>query len=193
VLDGKFRVYEDGSLYRITNNGDVPAKTQLHGHKGNPTKKYVYVCFRNGGKVKGVPVHRIVAMAFIPNPNCYPCVNHIDGNTENNSKDNLEWVTYSMNINHAYSTGLIDRYSQGKKCTSCGRSLLNNTNGAMCSRCTGERFGVSFNENEDERTSRYQLVLALHNKGFSYKEIGDVMCISKQSVGRILNHTFLTL
>lgn len=45
-------------------------------------------------------VHRLVANAFIPNPNDYPEVNHIDGNTLNASADNLEWCSRSMNMRH---------------------------------------------------------------------------------------------
>ena len=57
-------------------------------------------------KYKHKMVHRLVAKAFIPNPNNYPVINHIDGNKKNNSLSNLEWCTKSENANHAYKTGL---------------------------------------------------------------------------------------
>ncbi len=55
---------------------------------------------------KDVFVHRLVAEAFIPNPNGWPEVNHINGDKADNRAQNLEWCTRSMNMLHAYDTGL---------------------------------------------------------------------------------------
>ena len=46
-------------------------------------------------------VHRLMAITFLPNPNNYPCINHKDGNKDNNNLENLEWCTYSQNSRHA--------------------------------------------------------------------------------------------
>jgi len=50
-------------------------------------------------------VHRIVAEAFIPNPENKPCVNHIDNNRSNNHVENLEWCTHKENTQHALKQG----------------------------------------------------------------------------------------
>jgi hypothetical protein len=58
------------------------------------------------GKINGHMVHRIVALAFIPNPNNLPHINHIDGNSSNNHIENLEWCDPKHNVNHAYENEL---------------------------------------------------------------------------------------
>lgn len=58
------------------------------------------------GKRKRFTVHRLVALAFLPNPDNLPTVNHIDGNKSNNTVSNLEWLSYQDNINHAFKNDL---------------------------------------------------------------------------------------
>lgn len=63
----------------------------------NPKNGYLTVdLYRNNKSVK-VPIHRLVAEAFIPNPENKPCIDHKDGNRQNNSIENLRWATYSEN------------------------------------------------------------------------------------------------
>ena len=59
-------------------------------------------------------IHRVIAETFIPNPNNLPCVNHKDGNKQNNRVDNLEWCTHSENTLHSFRTGLQKTNRWGK-------------------------------------------------------------------------------
>lgn len=88
-------------LYMVSNNGKVKSLRQNHLMHPTKARGYEYVKLRGlDKKDKSFPVHRLVAMAFIPNPNNYSCVNHMDENKSNNNADNLEWCTLSYNFNY---------------------------------------------------------------------------------------------
>jgi HNH endonuclease len=70
---------------------------------------YFTVRLSSEGRTVTKYLHRLLAEAFIPNPEGLKFVNHIDGNIKNNKLNNLEWVSHSQNIQHAYDTGLIDK------------------------------------------------------------------------------------
>ena len=72
------------------------------------TKGYLGVRIYKNLKGKTFKIHRLVAQAFIPNPNNLLQVNHIDGDKENNRVDNLEWCTCEENMKHSYKIGLRD-------------------------------------------------------------------------------------
>ena len=95
-------------LYKISCNGELYSyKTSNPKRIGlQRAKSYYTASLRKNGKYYYTYVHRLVAEAFIPNPNNLPCVNHKDGNKQNNCVDNLEWCTYSENAIHANKNGL---------------------------------------------------------------------------------------
>ena len=66
--------------------------------------RYLYI---NLGRNTRVSIHRLVASVYLPNPSGLPCVNHKDGDPKNNRVNNLEWVDYHENMQHAASQGRI--------------------------------------------------------------------------------------
>ena len=85
--------------YLVNEFGEVFSKKRKMKKRKTGTDKQGYetVSLWNNGKTRLLKVHRIVAEAFIPNPNNYPIINHKDLNKKNNHVDNLEWCTYSYN------------------------------------------------------------------------------------------------
>jgi hypothetical protein len=75
---------------------------------------YLNTTVRINNIVHNFRVHRLVAEAFILNPENKLTVNHIDCNKQNNIVSNLEWATYSENIKHAYDNNLNNSKSQYK-------------------------------------------------------------------------------
>ena len=68
---------------------------------------------RVGGGASSLLVHRLVAETWLENPNHYEEVNHINGDKNDNSVENLEWTTRSQNVRHAYRTGLKKGKAKG--------------------------------------------------------------------------------
>ena len=109
-------------LYKVSDKGNVYSveRKDSRGNKcGGRTLKprydkdgYLRVTLYKDGKEKKKVIHRLVAEAFIRNPNKYPEVNHKDENKSNNELSNLEWCTRKYNINHGT---LIERLSKKVK------------------------------------------------------------------------------
>lgn len=100
--------------YYIYDNGDVfniKTKKMLDGSIGKNGYKYYRLSKENTKKM--FYAHRLVAEYFIDNFDNLPVVNHKDGNKLNNNVDNLEWVSYSENMEHFHST--IKKNSKNKK------------------------------------------------------------------------------
>lgn len=128
-----------GNAYSVSNFGNVmrTSPRQSRHRKIDPWKNFsprkigVYIN-RGGyhqvriwpsGAQRTVSVHRLVALAFIENPNNFSDVNHKDGNKTNNMVENLEWISRSGNVLHAISTGL-QKINVGEK---HGNSKLTNS------------------------------------------------------------------
>lgn len=73
-------------------------------------------------------IHRLVAMAFVPNPNNYPCVNHKDETRTNNNANNLEWCTYKYNTNYGHC---LEKRKTRRSCKSFQKPVKQMKNGEV--------------------------------------------------------------
>ena len=102
-----FKTIKDFPNYEVNTDGLVRnKKTQRILKPFNNGFGYYQVCLCHEGKQKKLRVHRLVALAFIPNPQGKPYVNHINGHPTDNGVSNLEWCTQKENVRHAIDTGL---------------------------------------------------------------------------------------
>ena len=109
--------YEE--LYEVSSSGLVRGKEkEVSGNHKKPSRKipardkkqcllvgYPAVTLFKDSKPKLIKVHRLVAEAFLENPDSLPCVNHIDNNKANNDVSNLEWCTHEHNTHHMLNQG----------------------------------------------------------------------------------------
>ena len=124
-------------LYQVSNLGRVkslPKYTYSRGYSQLRKEKLLKPCYvgkyRNYLAVrlnnnKQYKIHRLVAKAFIPNPNNYPCVNHKDKNPSNNNVENLEWCTNQYNVKYSAKPLSIIHKSKLSK-VHLGRIWINN-------------------------------------------------------------------
>jgi len=98
--EGLYQVSDQGRV--ISLRRQIELKTDVF---TSGSVSYARVTLSKDSKTERFLVHRLVAMAFLPNPDEKPCVNHKDNNGLNNSSDNLEWCTYSENMQHSVKQG----------------------------------------------------------------------------------------
>lgn len=107
-------------LYEVSNRGRVRSLFRYKQVvKGVPTNRgYLRVTLCKDNIHKLCSIHRLVAIAFIPNPNNYPCVNHKDEIRTNNQANNLEWCSYKYNSNYGH---IVEKKKQNRDYASTSR------------------------------------------------------------------------
>ena len=101
--NGKYIVSNDGKVATLRKRKKLLTLTKQK-------SGYLYAMIEINGKQVNKRVNRLVAQAFIENPNNYPMVNHLDGCKTNNHAENLQWVTNSQNMKHAHANGLVKKH-----------------------------------------------------------------------------------
>jgi len=190
------KITENGEVYRLK-------KGQMALSKGYHCNGYLYTSICENKRQKHIGIHRLVAEAFIPNPDNFPQINHKDGNKQNNHIENLEWCTAEQNMRHAAQIGLIkSRQGHGKKCPVCNIiSLMKN---GECGNCKTKEKAVKWRKyNAELKEKRLKdefscvdsnllnetekMVVEKRLKGESLKKIGLSLGVSQEIVSRYIS------
>lgn len=192
VKNGLFQVFENGRIFRITEHG----KEECSYIKNNQTG-YCSVSRMVDGKQKPFYVHRLLAIAFVPNPTNKPLVAFKDNDRTNLSIDNLVWRTHSEQAQIMYQKKIIDPYAKGITCKVCGVNTRNEDH--YCFSCRSElqrkeKRRMTKQKRIDEvshidfaiLTKRQREICELRKEGKTIGEIAEEVGITRQGVSSIL-------
>lgn len=99
-IEGYEGLYEVSNMGRVKSLGNDKSRKDKILFQYENKSGYLYVTLCKDNKLRSFRVHRLVATAFIPNPNNLPTVNHINEIKNDNRLDNLEWMNMKQQINH---------------------------------------------------------------------------------------------
>lgn len=154
-------------LYAITEDGRVWSHKSQKFRKLGRSREYLQVSLCKDGVTKQIMVHRLVACAYVDNPENKQTVNHIDGNPHNNHVSNLEWMTMQENNQAAWDNGqrtLTDKmYESMLKNMEKGRKRL-----------------------KPETVSK---IRELSESGLSNRSVAKMVNVAHSTVGNVVNGT----
>lgn len=186
VLNGNFRVTPDGRVFKIKDGVEVPAAICKTGRDG----RYRVVTYNENGIQKNALVHRLIASAFLPNPDNYTQITHIDGDASNNAVENLRWCTPADTIQRARYFRLA---KNAEPCAVCGEITLSKT--GMCAKCRSALLVEQHRAEREEKgiedlrgidqtklTPREKEYFELRQQGLALAEIAHTFGVSRQCV-----------
>ena len=98
-----FQDIKDFPNYKINENGEIYSKIRNRLLKSKMNKGYIKICLRKNNKGYTKTLHRLLGIQYLPNPNNFPCIDHINRDKLDNSLTNLRWVSYATNAKNKSS------------------------------------------------------------------------------------------
>ena len=128
-----------------TIKGRVLKTSIAHSGRNKPYTSLSVSLTKPGVKRKQAPIHRLVAAAFVPNPDQLPVVRHLDGNSLNNRADNLAWGTHKDNSEDAIKAGAMprgERHFHSRLTEEAARIIKSTPRSQSNAEQLGKQFGV---------------------------------------------------
>lgn len=203
VRNGLFKVYPSGEIYKKKNGQWEKAHIGVNKIRNS---KYQLVSTMENSKQVTAYVSRLMAEAFVPNPENKPNVVHLDGDSSNDNIDNLAWMTHKERAQTFVDMGRGRKLEDaGKPCIICGELTV--TKDGICPKCKNnkklykkqlEKLEIvreKFRDVKMEHLSkRDRIIVEMRMKGKTLQEIGDRLGITRERVRqmevRILGENF---
>lgn len=174
-----YHVSRDGRVYSFKSNQWLKPRIKNSG--------YPQVYLSASGKQRSFLIHRLVALAYIPNPDNLPCTMHLDDNKINNHVDNLKWGTHQDNMNDKVSKGRQAKgehhgmYGRtGESCPMYGRTGIKNP-----------MYGAIGEKNPNAKLSNIQRTEIQHKYktgAYSHRKLALEYGMSRTQIARVINN-----
>lgn len=198
VCDGRLKVSNQGHIWKIKDGVETPAKIFGTANRQG-TQRYPAVSLQENGKQKHYFVHRLIAEAFVPNPENKPIVLHKNWDLQDNKAKNLEWVSHKERFRRSREAGYYDPEKRKKICLHCGE--LTAAKDRVCTKCkydlkseskkarrnteiTKELKDLDICTATDDRVTQ---IIDMRKTGATYQQIGERFGISRERVRQVLD------
>lgn len=131
-------------------------------------------------KIKRVYIHRLVAQAFISNPENKPCINHKNGIKKDNRAENLEWCSYSENIHHAIKIGLMSAH--GYHTEKSNKKISETVKRLWKEGVYKPKLSADWTQEEREKARQAQINSKKKKRGSDHPMAKKVMCVETNEV-----------